>query len=173
MQLVNLILVATTVLAMGVRYMAIGESQVPDATPAKTERTMPEPQCGELGAYLRQIDDDIPDAYRNDMNAVFDSDDWFTLRPSVLESAAQGFDAWSEQLATYHDTDIPRAARPWHRAYTEYIGLLSTRMTLYLSGGPFAIAGLENARTELAAKVTDGLEYGEELCGTEWTRNFN
>jgi len=134
----------------------------PIATPKASPTSIaisPAWECDRLESYHQEMLDLLSDIDGADeVRQVINADDFTRIRPSTARIASEALDEWVSELEDMGD--VPRAAWEYHKALTESLGVASTMMLSYASGGAFALLPYaetsEEVNTELAAASQRG-----------------
>lgn len=103
-------------------------AQTPEAAPAS---------CDDVVAYYVAIIDSVPEDSAV-MQWFEDDADIETMRPSEMAALSESLDAWATVLEDMPEADIPDVAMDFHRAFIDFLSVLSSMLHAMNAGGPFA-----------------------------------
>jgi hypothetical protein len=123
--------------------------------------------CDDLASYYREVTTSLD---RDDMLELQElmETELDRLRPSELRDASALLDEWATALDDMPASDIPKAAREYHKALVESLGTLSAVYNAVASGNVLTALAYTDALEQLALDLDSATTLGSQRCSTDW-----
>jgi hypothetical protein len=127
--------------------------------------------CEDLPAYGQLLVDALPEsdeAFINAVEAIDETDDLATIRPSQWKAISEYFDQVASNLEAIPDDAVPSIARDYHAALIQYLSVFSSIANVMASGNILGAL----AYTESIERIQLEFEAAEQAisseCGAQW-----
>lgn len=132
-----------------------------------TTATAQSSQCDGLDEYQMAVFSAVP--YR-DLETLIDilDQDMDRVRPSEFAEAATILDDWATALDAMPSREIPPAARAYHSAFIDYLGVTSAVMSAMATGNLFGALAYVDVIDEVGMELDAADRAGARTCGSDW-----